>query len=627
MKHEKRTVLRSILTTILPFFWFLGLDLGFRYLYSLAVCYPWNNTPALIFSLCWAGLFTAFLAMLPTLPRRIFTVLLTVLACVVTLVHAGLYNLTGTYFSAADLSFAGEGARFFSFAYLHFRIGLIVLVVLVLGLSIVTACRIPKTRYRWYRPLAAAIIASVCILGIHQQDGVFRESDSEGVSWTMSAYDPTTDEAVYTNFSDINRLLHMCGSYQYLYRNILVTTGLEDRLRNGSQYEILDEYYAGREEHTPNAWSGAFAGKNLILIQLESVDTWMLTEDYMPNLWRLQHEGIDWADNYTPLYSSAATFNTELIVNTGLIIPPTGMAAKAYSQYPLPYSLPHIFAGAGYRCETFHTSYGNIYNRENIHKNWGYTAYHDFEHMHMEDFMRDSEMINGYDDMVSDDPFVSFIITYSGHGPYTEEMDNISEGHWEKVYKLIDPKSIPGSEADQQEYLRAIAHAMETDDFIGALVDRLEADGHIDDTVLFIYSDHYGKYMTNTELVMQLKGAANADELMKTPCFFYCKGIPAGTVDKAVSSLDVLPTIANLFDLKTDYRYYAGRDVFADGPGLVMFRNYDWYDGTVLHTADQPGDEETTAKVRQTLECAWNTLKYNYFARFEDESQALPSTK
>ena len=381
MKHgkikDRNPALRSVLTAILPFLWFLGLDLGFRYLYTLAVCHPWHNRPALVFSLCWSGLLSAFLALLPRIARRIFTVLLTVLACVVALVHAGLYHLTGNYFSAADLSFAGEGIRFFSPAYLHFRIGLIVLVVLVLALSLVTACLIPATRYRWYRPAAALLAAGLCILGIRLQDGAFRETAAEEASWAMSSYDPTTDEAVYTSFSDINRCLHMCGSYQYLFRSIVVTTGVEDMLKNGSQYEILDEYYAGREAHVPNAMSGVFAGKNLILIQLESMDTWMLTEQYTPNLWRLQHEGVDWTDNYTPLYTPAATFNTELIVNTGLILPPTGVTPKAYTQYPLPYSLPHLFSEAGYSCETFHPSNGSIYNRWRIHQNWGYTVYHD----------------------------------------------------------------------------------------------------------------------------------------------------------------------------------------------------------------------------------------------------------
>ena len=68
MKHMKgflnHPATRTVLTTVLPFLWFLGLDLGFRWLYTIAICPPWNNAPALIFSLCWSGILAAFLALL-----------------------------------------------------------------------------------------------------------------------------------------------------------------------------------------------------------------------------------------------------------------------------------------------------------------------------------------------------------------------------------------------------------------------------------------------------------------------------------------------------------------------------------------------------------------------------------
>ena len=97
---------RTVLSTLAVFLCFLVLDLGFRFLYSLATCRPWNNTQALFFTLCWSGLLTALLALLPALLRRILTVVLVVAACLVALVHAVLYNLTGNYLSLADLSLA-----------------------------------------------------------------------------------------------------------------------------------------------------------------------------------------------------------------------------------------------------------------------------------------------------------------------------------------------------------------------------------------------------------------------------------------------------------------------------------------------------------------------------------------
>ena len=45
-------------------------------------------------------------------------------------------------------------------------------------------------------------------------------------------------------------------------------------------------------------------------------------------------------------------------------------------------------------------------------------------------------------------------------------------------------------------------------------------------------------------------------------------------VEKLCSSLDVMPTLANLFGLEYDSRLMAGRDILSDEPGLVIFSNY-----------------------------------------------------
>lgn len=52
--------------------------------------------------------------------------------------------------------------------------------------------------------------------------------------------------------------------------------------------------------------------------------------------------------------------------------------------------------------------------------------------MGMENYMLDSQLIEGYDLMTAGDPFFSFIITFSGHGPYTDHMRDISDAHLEQ---------------------------------------------------------------------------------------------------------------------------------------------------------------------------------------------------
>ena len=47
-------------------------------------------------------------------------------------------------------------------------------------------------------------------------------------------------------------------------------------------------------------------------------------------------------------------------------------------------------------------------------------------------------------------------------------------------------------------------------------------------------------------------------------------------VDSPTSSLDILPTLSNLFGTEFDSRLMVGRDVFSDAPALVFNSNYEW---------------------------------------------------
>lgn len=609
----------------LPLLWLVlvWLDLGYRYMYPMDGMHPWNDPTAMFFTMLWSLLLTGIVYIMPTVGRRILMVLFVTVQCIWCLVFGAMYTIFGSVFSFADLAYAGDSAKFFSFSYLHYRKGLLLAVAGGILLAVLLAVLLPKKRYRFYRPMVGLLMIAAAVAGIWYLNGTMRESDNSTFTWDTT-YEADTDKAVYTNFSDTNRCFYMAGGYQYLFRSFTVTFDIEDAFRNGMTYDKLDTYYAQREEtvHSDNEMTGAFQGKNVMLFLLESIDTWLLTEDYMPNLYRLQQQSINFENHFSPMFISAGTFGTEYTVNTGLIPPTNGVSSKAYSTYSFPYSLAHLFENAGYTANSFHSSSPKIYSRGLIHANWGYEKYHSFVDMGMEDYQRDSQMMNGYADMVAPEHYFDFILTYSGHGPYTEEMDNICQGHWEDVSRTVDPGTIPAQGADLEEYRRAVAHAMETDAFIGQLVEQMESDGTLDNTVLIFFTDHNCKYMTNTQLVMDLKGAENMDMINRTPFFIYSKGTPAQTVSKVTSSMDIAPTIANLFDLDVNYAYYTGDDAFGDGGGYVIFKNMNWYDGETYYTADYSG--EITDKIRQRtqeaktrVQMSWDTLKCNYFANAE----------
>ena len=608
------------ISPVLFFASLVSLDLLFRTIFQEVSSTPVFSTGTMVFTSAWAVLITSVLMLLPVILRRIGMILTDVLFVVLAMVHGVMYGIFGNFFSFADMNFAGDGARFFSWDYIGMNLPLIGTLILSLFLMIMACCsarkRAAEGNMKWIRPLIFLLLAGGALFAIHQEHENMLPDDDH-MSWDK-IYDSETDAEAYRLFSDSNRCLMMAGLYQYTYRNAQVALGNDT---DGIDASELDRFYEKRatEISGENEMTGAMEGKNLIMVMMESMDSWMITEDYTPNLYRIQQEGVNFKNFYTPLFLSAATFNTEILTQTGLIPAKEGISSNAYSTHAFPLSLAHQFRDCGYTANSFHSASGKIYSRGSIHPNLGFESYNNMYAMNMADYMMDSQMIGGYDKMVSEDPFFSFLITYSGHGPYSEDLSNISDPHMSAAETAIRKNKVEGSEDNMKEYTYAIAHAMEADEFVGELMDRLEEDDLLEDTVVVFYADHYGKYMTDRKFLRKIKGAeAKSADLYRTPCMMIGGGLEKRTVSKVCSSLDMVPTIANMFNLPADRSYYAGDDIFGDAGGTVIFPNNKWYDGTTYYTNSNDGEmtEEiraTCQEVAQRSQASMDTLRSNYF--------------
>lgn len=578
-----------------------------------------------VFTISWSLLFCGIIALLPTVGRRIGIVVLITFFGLCCILHAVMYNLFGNFFSFADLLYTGDGVAFFSFSYIKVRKLLMITVAGCILISVLLACNLKKQKYALKQVILGLALIALGVVGIAAQHNKIMSGINTQLSWDTAGQNESEAD-IYQNLSNKNYAMSMTGIYQYLYRSFMLTSGLENRLSNGEMYKELDAYYEERSKkpRSSNEMTGIFEGKNVFFIMLESIDTWMLTPEYMPNLYKVQQESINFANHYSPLYISAGTFNTEFIANTGLIPPAQGVDNKVYKDNYFPLSLANSFRNAGYTANSFHSSNPSIYNRGPIHVNLGYNKYHNWEDMNMENYMLDSQMINAYEKMTAGEPFFSFVITYSGHGPYTEEMSVISNEHMETAREQVAKMKINASGSDLEEYTYAIAHVMETDAFIGKLMERLEKDEVLEDTVLVFFTDHYGKYMTNHQLVMDMKGVNNADFLCNTPFFIYHAGTEGRTVDTISSTIDIAPTVANLFGLDVEYQYYMGVDIFSDEEHYVPFAGNNWYDGDIYYTVNY--EREITEKIRnrnkeisQKMKYSGYTLKSDYFSYLKEK--------
>lgn len=610
----------SLLPAFLAYFF---LDFSLRLFYgAMSNVSLWAWQP-LLFTLLWSGTMTAIAALLPRVGRRIFLLVTFVPFALLTIAHCVLYQLTGTCFSFADLAYAGDGARFVSASYFRLRKGEWFSLAVCLALMLCAVIFTPQTHVGRRGGIAAAVLAAACAAGIFvvhttQMPRGGAVEHSEYLTWDNAESHDTLADA-YAEFTNANRCLMFSGLYQYTVRGAAVTIWPQTTA-DTERIAELDAYYAAHPKQAADTpMTGAFAGKNLILIMMESVDDWLVTPEYMPNLYRLEQEGVYFRNYYAPIFLAAATFNSEFTANTGLIAPEYQVRNSYYTEHALPYSLANLFRDAGYRARSYHAANQNIYNRGQIHLNFGYESYNDYGDLGMDDYMLDSQLLRGYDQIVSDEPFFSFIITYSGHGPYTEEQDTISAPHLARARAVIDYSTVPyTTEAQKEEYTRAVAQAMETDAFIGGLRERLEADGHAEDTVLMLFTDHYCKYFSDTELIEAIKGTSDHNLLSNVPFVIWTEGITPQVYDKYVSTMDIAPTIVDLFSLDADLRYYIGNDMFGPDGGVVYFRNYAWYDGKTYDTGNDastnPAVLAMREQVREQIDVSQDTFRYDYFA-------------
>lgn len=611
-----KPALRSALSSLLFFASLAFLDLSFRYIYRADNTFGTAWYIPALFTLCWCVILTGAAYVMPRLIRRIFMILATAVSCFFVLCHAVFHSFFGKYMSLSSVMFAGDGAGFFDWSYFDIPKKLILAVLISLCATVLAVLILPKRRFKIWRIIAAVAAIAVGITGVNLTKNHFYAEQKNGITWDSTV----SLRETYDSFTDTYNCMHMVGLYQYSARDIYISSGFETLVlkRTGSDTAAEIEALAeSRKGYGENEMTGVFKDKNLILIQLEAIDTWMLNEVAMPNLSKIQSESINFTEFYSPKYLYGATFNTEYVVNTGYVAPSNTSRISVFTENSYPYSMAHLFTDAGYRAESFHRSNGSLYNRADSHTNWGYAKYNSGYDMGFEDFDLDTSLMGAYDMIVPDEgKFMSFIITFSGHGPF-----NADTKESKLYYEMLKPQ-LP--EDAEDEYVYALCHAYETDAFIGELFGRLEADGKLDDTVVVFYTDHYNHYVSDSNILTKYKGTSDANLMCNIPFFIYSKDTEPMTVEKPVASYDVLPTVANLFGLETRAEYYVGDDAFSDRGGYIMFADGSWYDGETYFNAGAASEatelsKERAEEISHRLNASYNTVKLDYFKLYGDK--------
>ncbi|MEG2000370.1 MAG: LTA synthase family protein [Evtepia sp.] len=332
----------------------------------------------------------------------------------------------------------------------------------------------------------------------------------------------------------------------------------------------MNLYFSKRTPTMKNEYTGQFAGKNLILITAEAFSPYAVDPIRTPTLYRLSQEGFVAKNFYNPLWW-ASTSDGEYAACTGLIPTAGTLSLSDSSDNSMYFCLGNQLARQGYKTFAYHNHTYTYYNRNKSHPNMGYTYKGLGNGLPVTKVWPESDlemMQLSMKDYIKSPPFHAYYMTVSGHLNYSFAGNAMAAKHREEV------RDLPLSE-EAQAYL---ACQIELDRALASVLDQLKEAGQLDNTVICLSGDHY-PYGLAKKTIDELAGYEVDEifELYRSTLILWSGDMETPiAIEKPCSSLDILPTLSNLFGLPYDSRLLVGRDMLSDAPGLVIFSDYSY---------------------------------------------------
>ncbi len=383
------------------------------------------------------------------------------------------------------------------------------------------------------------------------------------------------------------------------------------------------EFYSEKKPSQENEYTGIFKDKNVIVIHAESIQNVALNTSFngnevTPNLNRLKNEGM-YFSNYYAQASSGTSSDSEFTFSTSLL--PVTNGAVAISYWNREYeTLQKLLKNAGYRTISMHANTGSFWNRINFHNSLGYDKFYskvDYEideeiglGLSDKSFFRQSvqKLKKEYEE---NGKFYATLIMLSNHTPFDdldkygefdtdikEEVKTINE-NGEEVIQEVSYPYMEGTKLGN--YFKSVHYA---DSALGDLVNDLDANGLLDNTVLVIYGDHDAK-LAKSEYVRMYNYDKQTDDVLdkddenyvnidyywyelnrSVPFIIWTKDKQySKKIDTAMGMYDAMPTLANMLGVKPTYNI--GNDIMNLKDNIVVFPNGNWLTNNIYYNSQK----------------------------------------
>ena len=335
--------------------------------------------------------------------------------------------------------------------------------------------------------------------------------------------------------------------------------------------KTMHEYFAADTGTLQNEYTGLYKDKNLILFMAETFNEIAVSKELTPTLYKLINSSFVFNNYYTQTNNS--TIGGEFQELTGLFASNSILSTWKKGTNYFPYGIANVFEDINYNTYAYHNNSYTFQSRNKYLKAIGFDNFLACKNGLEKEInckqwpQSDVAMIEAtYEDWINQDNFMVFYATVSGHGEYSWS-NAMSRKHKSAVEHL------PYSE----KVKAYIAAQIELDKALELLINKLEENNKLDDTVIALVGDHYPYYLTIDEINEAASYKKDSVvEVNRSNFILWNNKTETVNVDKVTSQIDVLPTLYNLFGIEYDSRLIIGKDALSTEPGLAIFSNRSW---------------------------------------------------
>ncbi len=359
--------------------------------------------------------------------------------------------------------------------------------------------------------------------------------------------------------------------------------------------DIYENYFAPEEEKEDIEFTDSYMeeklgddfgiakGKNLVVIQLESFQSFVLNYEYngvevTPFLNSLLKEDSAYFANYFQQIGKGNTSDAEFAINNSLMGYPESFTYSIFEDNTFR-GLPVLLKEEGYHSTVMHANDNrDFWNRENAYESMGFDTYYagidESQEYHYESTewmgwgLTDLEFFRQSIGFIEElpQPFYNFMITLTHHHPFI-----LDDSFKQFDLKEEDEDTLIGN------YLISIGYA---DYALSEFFDMYKELGLYEDTIFAIYGDHRGLSFGDEiekEFLDIIGYELDWYTQMNVPMIFHVPG--AGeeftrTYEVAGGHMDFLPTITYLMGFDTLDTFYLGNNLFSIDENIVIQESY-----------------------------------------------------